>query len=167
MNAVSYYKLSDWDCYTLSLNTHKQIEKMSKECKIAQGQMFLFWNRFYTHSSYEQQSTYFGVTTSTLHRWFQQTKAALLKWSNGYLINGKTKPEDQYWTIQRIHANTPEFIRRLHDPQNKGFSIVAMDGTYIPTQQNQKNWEIRRLMWSQHKKYTLIKPHIVCTLSGL
>jgi len=165
-NCMNYYMMSYWDCYTLCLNTHEQIAEMAEQCQLVEGQMFLFWNRMYTYCSFEQQSTRFGISAPTLHRWWKETKAKLTKWSDKYLINSGDF-EQQPWKAQDIHNETPEFIKRLHDPLKKGHVIITMDGTYIRTQQNQEHHGLRRLMWSPHKRYTLIKPHLICTLSGI
>lgn len=166
-NCVSYYMMSDWDCYTLCLNTHRQIAEMANSCEMAAGQMFLFWHRMYTYCSFEQQSTYFGVSSSQLCKWWKQTKQKLCEWSNKYLINGDVSEPEQPWTAKKIQNCTPNFITRLHDPDRRGHVIVTMDGTYIKTQQNQKNIQLRQLMWSSQKDYTLVKPHLICTLGGL
>jgi len=74
--------------------------------------------------------------------------------------------EDQYWTKKKILNETPHFIKELHDPLHQKLLILTMDGTYIPTQTNQENHVLKKLMWSPQKEYTLIKPHLICTLSG-
>jgi len=165
-NSVNYYMMSDWDCYTLCLNTHNQINKMAKECELSAGQMFLFWHRFATYCSFQRQSTIIGLSASSLQKWYHETKKKLCVWSDKYLIHGD-KNQEQKWNRKTIQNSTPDFITRLHDPMGKGHVILCMDGTYIKTQQNQKNFGLRRLTWSSHKNYTLVKPHLICTLGGL
>ena len=74
--------------------------------------------------------------------------------------------EDQYWTNAKIKERTTEFIKRIHDPENIGRTMVIMDATYIFTQAVQTCHEIRQKSHSSHKGATLYKPHLVVTSMG-
>ncbi len=42
INYISYWKLSDYDCYTMSLNTRSQIRQMAEEVQLSQPKIFFF-----------------------------------------------------------------------------------------------------------------------------
>ncbi len=64
INHISYWKLSDYDCYTMCLNTRSQIKQMAEEVRLSQPKIFFFWHRMFTYCSYEYQSTLFGVSAA-------------------------------------------------------------------------------------------------------
>ncbi len=167
INFISYWKLSDYDCYTLCLNTRSQIRQMAEDIQLSQPKVFFFWHRMFTYCSYEYQSTLFGVGASTLHKWFHQTRKRLLIWSNKCLIYDGTSAQ-QFWTTNKIVQETPQFVVRIHGTDSNGTPqpILTMDGTYVATQNTNEHHGLRHLMWSGQKKYTLCKPHLICTLNG-
>ena len=162
-NFVSYWKLSNMDCFSLCHNTRGQIAEMAEHAHLSEEMVFYWWHRFYTKSSFVEQSILFGLSSSALKKLWHATTPKLFCWAKQYLINDGPESE-QYWTRERIQANTTQMARSLHDPLDEGRVIVVMDGTYIYTQCVQSDHEIRQHLWSQHKSGTLVKPHLtVCT----
>lgn len=165
INRVSYWKLSQQDCYDLCSTTRDQIGKMADECKISEEIVFLFFHRFYTGCSFKLMSMIFGFSESSLKSWWKEAADKLEKWAEKRMINDGPE-EKQYWTTQKIHDRTTEFAKRIHDPENEGRTMVIMDGTYIFTQEVQADHEIRKKSYSKHKSGTLYKPHLVVTTMG-
>lgn len=162
-NFISYWKMSDMDCFTLCHNTRKQIAEMAEHCQLSEEMIFFWWHRFYRKCSFSQQSIVFGVSASALKQMWRVSTDKLRRWAKQYLIHDGDD-SSQFWTEERIQANTTNMARELHDPLNEGRVIVVMDGTYIYTECIQTDHEIRQHLWSQHKNSTLVKPHLtVCT----
>ncbi len=125
--------------------------------------LFFFLHRMFTYCSYEYQSTLFGIGASTLHKWFQQTRKRLLIWSKKSLIHDGPSVQ-QTWTMEKIIEETPNFIKRIYGTL---IPILTMDGTYVATQSTKDHHGLRHRMYSGHKGYTLCKPHLICTLTGM
>ena len=61
-NFVSYWKLSQMDCFKLCHNTRTQIAEMAEAINETEELVFFWWHRFYRNSSFVEQSILFGVS---------------------------------------------------------------------------------------------------------
>ncbi len=91
-----------------------------------------------------------------MHKWFEQARTRLLKWSKKYLIHDGAD-SNQTWTTAKIIAETPTFIKRIWGSL---IPILTMDGTYVATQNTNDHHGLRHMMWSGQKKYICVS-HIL------
>ena len=166
MNRVSYHKLSNWDCYQLTGNTRKQIRIMAKETHVVEEIMFYFWHRMYTYTSFSRQAVLFGMSASSLTRWFRFVLKRMKLWAKQRLLNAKQEEHDQYWSTARILKESTRLAQELHDPHNEGYPCVAADGTYAYHQQIQTDHNLRQGTYSVYKGQVLCKPHIMSSMNG-
>ena len=79
INRISYWKLSQQDCYDLCSTTRDQITKIAEEIKLSEGIIFLFFHRFYTGCSFKIISMFFGFSESSLKSCWKEAADKLEK----------------------------------------------------------------------------------------
>ena len=87
INRVAFEKLSNGDCKGFCRNTRKQLEEISKESKISQEALFIFFTRLFRYISYRMFSLIFGYSKSKLQDIFIKTTIQLFnRWAKIMLL---------------------------------------------------------------------------------
>lgn len=168
-NYIHYDLITNIDCTSWTRFSKYHIIKQAQICSLDPVQIFYCRMRIKCYLSYKIQSQIAGISETTLKNWFDESLDAL---NNNYakprlLNSGPLK--NQYWTRDKIKANTPNFVYKLQniDPLKEDKIVINQDSTYQYIQSPHTTHNMFKKTQNYHKHKSLIKVHIWGCTNGL